>query len=277
MLTPETGYLKPVDTKVATKMPKKYLTIAIITIMALISNPARADVVVLKTGEKVEVEKVWRENGKIWIVYQGIRASLPQSKVERIESKTKNAPTPTPRSPSIQPTFHTAQSTQIPPPAKLSEEQRRIFSDGRLSKLRWGTRTNRIKGLEKILDAAEQEGVSEYRQEADNLTLGKAELTSINYAFWRDRLYMLTIVTRGRPNFEALRGEVFRQFGRGLRTEPDLERYLWTEGPNDLLLQYSKDGKQGLLWLRSSELDRQYKLSQIRSHASFLNWMKSRN
>jgi hypothetical protein len=238
---------------------------------------ARADVVVLKTGKKVEVEKVWRENGKIWIVYQGMPASLPQSKVERIESEAKKTPTPPPRSPSIQPTRHTAQSTPMPPPAKLSEEQRRIFSDGQLSKLRWGTKTTRIKGLEKILDAEDQEGVSEYRQEADHLTLGKAELTSINYAFWRDRLYMLTIVTRGRSNFEALRGEVFRQFGRGLRTEPDLERYLWTEGPSDLLLQYSKDGKQGLLWLRSSELDRQYKLSQIRSQASFLNWMKSGN
>ena len=93
----------------------------------------------------------------------------------------------------------------------------------------------------------------------------------------RDRLYMLTILTEGRSNFTALRGEVFRQFGRGLRTDPKLERYLWTEGPSDVMLQYSMDGQQGLLWLRSSELDRQYKLSQIRSHASFLNWMRSRN
>jgi len=94
---------------------------------------------------------------------------------------------------------------------------------------------------------------------------------------WRDRLYMLTIGTEGRSNFLALRGEVFRQFGRGLRTDPALERYIWTEGPNDIMLQYSKDGQQGLLWLRSSELDRQYKLSQIKSPASLLKWMKSRN
>lgn len=272
----------------------KYIILAIFSITALFPGPARADVVVLKTGKKVEVEKVWRENGKIWIVYQGMRASIPRGKVERIESKSKKDPdkvnsrkkarpdakeltSPPPRSPSIQQTRHTAQSTPMPSQAESNEDQRRIFPDGPLDNLLWGTNITEIRGLTKILDAAEQEGVAEYGQETIEIKFGQAELSSINYAFWRDRLYMLTILTKGRANFTALRGEVFRQFGRGLRTDPKLERYLWTEGPNDILLQYSKDGQQGLLWLRSSELDRQYKLSQIRSPASFLNWMKSRN
>ncbi len=272
----------------------RLIILAIIATIALSSGPARADVVVLKTGKKVEVEKVWRENGKIWIFYQGMRASIPQSKVERIERKSKNdlnkvngqkkakpkekeLTSPTPRNPAIQQTRHTAQSATMPPPADLKEDQRRIFPDGPLNNLLWGIKITEIKGLTKILDASEQEGVAEYFQETIDIKFGQAELSSINYAFWRDRLYMLTILTKGRSNFTALRGEVFRQFGRGLRTEPKLERYVWTEGPNDVLLQYSKDGQQGLLWLRSSELDRQYKLSQIRSPASYLNWMKSRN
>ena len=164
----------------------------------------------------------------------------------------------------------------MPIPEKLREEQNRIFLEGPLSNLLWGTSITEIRGLEKIIDAEKQQGIAEYRQEIKDLKIGQAELSSINYAFWRDRLYMLTFLTKGRANFTALRGEVFRQFGRGLRTDPKLERYLWTEGPNDILLQYAGDGQQGLLWLRSSELDRQYKLSQIKSHASFLNWMKSR-
>ena len=272
----------------------RLIILAIIATIALSSGPARADVVVLKTGKKVEVEKVWRENEKIWIFYQGMRASIPQSKVERIERKSKNdlnkvngqkkakpkekeLTSPTHRNPAIQQTRHTAQSATMPPPADLKEDQRRIFPDGPLNNLLWGIKITEIKGLTKILDASEQEGVAEYFQETIDIKFGQAELSSINYAFWRDRLYMLTILTKGRSNFTALRGEVFRQFGRGLRTEPKLERYVWTEGPNDVLLQYSKDGQQGLLWLRSSELDRQYKLSQIRSPASYLNWIKSRN
>ena len=275
-------------------LSRKCINLAIIAMMIFFAGPARADVVVLKTGKKVEVEKVWRENGKIWIVYQGMRASIPRSKVERIESISKKDPdkvdgqkkatpdvkelaSPPPRSPSIQQTRHTAQSNPMPPQAELNEDHGRIFPDGPLDNLLWGTNITEIRGLKKILEAAEQEGVAEYGQETIDIKFGQAELSSINYAFWRDRLYMLTILTHGRANFTALRGEVFRQFGRGLRTDPKLERYLWPEGPNDILLQYSKDGQQGLLWLRSSELDRQYKLSQIRSQASFLNWMKSRN
>jgi len=274
--------------------PRIYLIPVIILSLTLFSHSARADVVVLKTGKKVEVEKVWRENGKIWIVYQGMRASIPQSKVDRIERKSKivaeksNPPkeakldvknVTTSSSPSTprQRTKHDAQSTALPPPVEMNKDQRLIFSDGALSKLRWGTQITEISGLKKILDAVEQEGVAEYQQKKGKLTLGQAELSWVNYSFWRDRLYMLTIGTAGRSNFTALRGEVFRQFGRGLRTDPALERYLWTEGTNDIMLQYSEDDQQGLLWLRSSELDRQYKLSQIKSPASLLKWMKSRN
>ena len=275
-------------------MQKKYIILAIIAMMIFFAGPARSDVVVLKTGKTVEVEKVWREKGKVWIVYQGLRASIPQSKVDRIENQTKKDPdkikqqkkatsdvkkhpAASHRSPSIQQTTHTAQSTPMPPAAELDGDQRRIFPEGPLSNLRWGTKITEIRNLKKVLDADEQEGVSEYQQKVENLTFGKAELSTINYAFWRDRLYMLTIPTNGRSNFTALRGEVFRQFGRGLRSDPKVERYLWTEGPNDILLQYSRYDHQGFLWLRSSELDREYKLSQIRSHASYLNWMKSRN
>jgi len=274
--------------------PRRYIIPAIIVSLALFSHAARADVVVLKTGKKIEVEKVWREDGKIWIVYQGMRASIPQSKVDRIESKSKidtakstpqkeakldvkNAATSSPPSTPRQRTKHDAQSTALPPPVEMNKDQRLIFPDGALSKLRWGTQVTEISGLKKILDAVEQDGVAEYQQKKEKLTFGKAELSWVNYAFWRDRLYMLTIGTEGRSNFTALRGEVFRQFGRGLRTDPALERYLWTEGTKDIMLQYSEDDQQGLLWLRSSELDRQYKLSQIRSPASLLKWMKSRN
>ena len=88
---------------------------------------------------------------------------------------------------------------------------------------------------------------------------------------------MLTIRTRGRLNYTALRDDILRQFGKGRRDHQAFERYLWTKAPNDMMLQYTQDGEQGLLWLRSSEIDRQYKLSRMQGHASYLKWMKSRN
>ena len=131
--------------------------------------------------------------------------------------------------------------------------------------------------MEQGQPAQEQEGVAEYRQTIENLKFGQAVLSSMHYAFWRDRLYMLTLRTRGHTNYIALRDEVFRQFGKGLRADQALERFLWTDEPSDMMLEYTKSDQQGMLWLRSSQMDRQYKLAQVRSQASYLKWMKSRN
>ena len=275
-------------------LPTRYLIPAIILGLALFSLSAHADVVVLKTGKKMEVEKVWQENGQIWIIFQGMRARIPQSKVERIESEANHDPgnlkppkeetanlkivtRSTPRDTPRRQTASDSKTASAPPPAKIKNDQNQIFPDEKFGDLRWGTKISAIKGLEKMQDAEGPDGVVEYRRENENLKFGQAALSSIDYAFWRDRLYMLTIRTQGHSNYTALRSEMFRQFGKGLRADQGLERYLWTDAPNDMMLEYSKEGEQGLLWLRSCDIDRQYKLARISGHASYLKWMKSRN
>jgi len=236
-------------------MPRRYLIPTIIFCMAVFSLSVRADEVVLKTGKKFEVEKVWRENGQIWIVFHGLRVSIPQSKVERIESDSDSGPGN----------------------LGLKKDQNWIFPGEIFPDLRWGTKISAVKGLEKVQGPDKQDGVAEYLLKKENLKFGPAALSSIHCAFWRDRLYMVTIRTKNQSNFIALRDEVFRLFGKGLRVDPSIEKYLWTAVPNDMMLQYSKDGQQGLLWLRSSEIDRKLKLSKISGHASYLKLIKSRN
>ncbi len=280
-------------------IPRKYLIAFIIMNLVLFSFSARADVVVLKTGKNLEVEKVWRENDQVWLILNGMRAKIPASKVKRIESRSnpkpgvpptpkverrdlKPKPVSTPPDTVRRQPAHAAQTASAPNasglnPDKANVDNKLIFPDKNLGSLKWGTQLYALKGLEKIKDAEEPDDVVEYRQKRTNLKLGQAALSSIDYAFWRDRLYMLTIRTRGHIDYLALRSEVFRQFGQGRRADQASERYLWTEAPNDMLLQYSADDEQGLLWLRSCEIDRQYKLSRMRRHASYLKWMKSRN
>jgi hypothetical protein len=262
--------------------------------LVLPSLSVQAGVVVLKTGKKFEVEKVWRENGQIWIVFHGMRASIPQSKVERIESDSNSDPgtldlkkeenanlkkitKSTPRDTSYLQTKYSSQTALTPQPAKVKKDQRRIFPDERFRDLSWGTKISALKGLEKVQNPEGQDGIEEYLRKNEDLKFGKAALSSIHYAFWRDRLYMVTIRTKGRSDYTALRDEVFRQFGQGHRADQSLEKYLWTEAPNDMILQYSKEGQKGLFWLRSSHIGRQYKLSKISGHASYLKWIKSRN
>ena len=274
--------------------PSKYVLISLMLSLALLSTSARADVLVLKTGKTFEVEKVWRENDQIWIIFHGMRAKIPKTEVERIETKsqansgippaqknesrnlkTKTAPMP-PMVPRRQ-TKSAVQTAEAPSAVRTNTDKDLIFPDTSLGHLKWGIKRYALKGLEKIHDTEGQNSVVEYRQENKKLKLGQAALSSIDYAFWRDRLYMLTIRTQGRSNYIALRSEVFRQFGQGQRPDQPDERYLWTEAPNDMMLQYLKDGQQGLLWLRSCEIDRQYKLSRMSGYASYLQWLKSRN
>lgn len=275
-------------------MPRKFFITLLILGVALFSLPVQADVVVLKTGKKFNVEKVWRENDQIWIMYHGMRARISPSKVARIEStsnrgavkpnhnkeessKIKSISRSTLRDAPDRQTKIASQTAPPPQPVKIKKDRNQIFPDENFGELRWGTKIYAMKGLEKIQNAEGQDDIEEYRRQNENLEFGQAALSSIHYAFWRDQLYMLTIRTQGGSNYTALRREVFRQFGKGLRTDPAFERYLWTEAPNDMMLQYSKDGEQGLLWLRSGEIDRQYKLSRISGPAYYLKWMKSRN
>ena len=272
-------------------MPKRYLIPAIIFCMAVFSLSVRADEVVLKTGKKFEVEKVWRENGQIWIVFHGMRVSIPKSKVKRIQSDsnsdpgnlnlkkeetakkkiTRTTPQPPPR---LQKKF-ASQTASNPQPPKIKKDPNRIFPDETFRDLRWGTKISAIKGLEKTQGPDRQNGVAEYLLKKEKIKFGEAALSSIHCSFWRDRLYMVTIRTENQSNFTALRDEVFRLFGKGLRADQACERYLWTAVPNDMMLQYSKDGQQGLLWIRSSEIDRKLKLSKISGHASYLKRMRS--
>lgn len=275
-------------------MPQRYLIPAIIFCTALFSISVQAGVVVLKTGKIIEVEKVWQENGQIWIVYHGMRASIPPGKVERIENDSNNDPgkldlknekpaklkeitRSTPQaSPRLQ-TNYASQTASPPQPTKIKKDQGRIFPNESFSDLRWGTKISAIKGLEKVQDPEGQEGVAEYLLKKENVKFGKATLSSIHYTFWRDQLYTVTIRTEGGSNYTALRDEVYRLFGEGHRVDQSFEKYLWTDTPSDMMLQYSKDDQQGLLWLRSREIDRQLKLSEISGHASYLESMKSRN
>jgi len=244
-------------------MPTRYLIPAIVFVMAVSSISTRADVVILKNGKEFRVEKAWQEDGQIWIVFHGMRASIPPGKVERIESNSNSRAR----------NFDLKKEKS----AEFKKSQSQIFPDERFRNLRWGTETSALKGLQKIKAAERPDDIAEYSRTKEDLKLGEIELKSIHYAFWRDRLYMVTIRTQGRSNYTALHDEVFKHFGQGYRADHSLEKYLWSDTPNDMVLQYSQDSQQGMLWLRSSDIDRQYKLSHLSGHASYLKWIKSRN
>jgi len=67
----------------------KFLLAVAILIFFTITT-ALADTVVLKNGRELEVEKTWQEGEQIGFVFHGMKVSIPQNKVIRIESDSKN-------------------------------------------------------------------------------------------------------------------------------------------------------------------------------------------
>ena len=159
-----------------------------------------------------------------------------------------------------------------PPKKTLNQHKQDGFRD-----LNWGTNLAPLKDFVELRSDTGLEEVKEYIREDDILKLGDADLKSIVYSFWRDQFYTVTVWTEGKNNYISLRNEAFKQFGAGQRSDPSLERYLWSDASTDRMLKFKKDTQVGMLWMRSKKIDRRYKLTKLNIPSTYLKWIKSRD
>jgi hypothetical protein len=261
----------------------KFLLTVVILIFFIVT-PALADTVVLKNGRELKVEKTWQEGDQLCFIFHGMKAGIPQKKVIRIESDSKNQnkmvakrvdrrpQKDVSRAQLNQKTQKASTSRQVVSPTKLL----RVLRNDGFGDLTWGVEVSEVDGLEKKEVTRGFDDVIEYVRSQDILKIGDAALSSIIYSFWRNRLYMVTIWTEEYSNYTALCDKVFKQFGPGHQIEPPREMYLWSGTPSDMMLEYINGSRHGMLWLRSKEMDRQRRSSQLKSHASYLKWMRSK-
>jgi len=267
---------------------KLYFVAAVYLGLIYMSLPARADTVFLKNGKTLAVETSRLEGDQVSFVFKGIQASIPQSKVVRIEQSTGQV---FERVESATQGSAVSSGLQIRPDPKLALNQNKltngvgtdpllrpkplVLRKNGLKNLEWNSRLSKTSGMEpKSIDSGFKD-VVEYVRPQDVLKLGEIDLTSVVYAFWRDQLYTISIWTEGKKNFNALRGAAFAQFGKGARVDGSNERYLWTNDTTDVMLKYIGEGQYGLLWMRCKDLDRKMKLSTLNHHTSFLKRMKN--
>lgn len=269
-----------------------YFIAAVYLCLNFMPLPALSDTVFLKNGKTLKVETSWQEGDQVYFIFGDMKASIPQSKVVRIEKNSRkptksgssenqsNAdrkgthPQPAEKF-SLNPIKQTAGTSTDPQQLPQSNEEPLVLRKDGLGDLKWGSRLDNIPGLEIKPTDSELIDVMEYVRPKDTLKLGDTALKSVVYAFWRDELYTISIWTEGQKNFNALRDAAFTQFGKGTRVDGSSKRYLWTNDTTDVMLKYNQDGQYGLLWMRCKELDRKLKLSKLNSHTSFLKRMKS--
>lgn len=272
---------------------KRNLTPVVVLFIILFPLTTFAEILFLQTGKELEVEKTWQENNQICFNFNGIDACLPPAKVLRIDRTTKyrnktsaakngkkadlkkiNSETEIDTSPDQinrgAQAFSATQQMTIP-----SEQTSVLRKDG-FHDLQWGIEVSKVDGLKKRYGFSDSDEVIEYVRPKDILKIGDAQLKTIIYNFWRNRLYTVTIWAVDYSNYTALRDGVIEQFGKSRLADPSHERYLWSSTFTDLMLEYDKNAELGMLWLRSSEMDRNYKMSQMNGPASLLKWMKSR-
>jgi hypothetical protein len=255
------------------------LIVTVVSFFLFISPVVLADTIILKNDRELKVEKIWPQGDQVCFIFHGMKVVIPQSKILRIESNSDNLKTLGHES---EEDVSRGQSEKTGPmdlkasgpvtPIKLNAALRK---DG-FYDLQWGRKVSSVDGLKKKQTVSDLDDVIEYTRPKDLIQIGDTTLVSVNYAFWRDKLYTVTLWTKGYSNFTALREAAFKKFGPGVRNDFTREKYLWSDALSDIMLDYIQDGRFGMLWLRSKELDHLCRSSQLKGHASYLKWLRSR-
>jgi hypothetical protein len=255
------------------------LIATVVSFILFISPAVLADTVILKNGKELTVEKIQPKGDQVCFIFHGMKVVIPRSKILRIESNSDNLKTIRHESGQDVAQGQSKDTAQVDLNASGSITPIKLFAalrrDG-FYDLQWGRNVSSVDGLKKKQIVSDLDDVIEYMRPRDLQQIGDTTLVSVNYAFWRDQLYTVTLWTEGYSNFTALRDAAFKKFGPGVRNDFTREKYLWSDALSDIMLDYIQDGHYGMLWLRSKELDHLCRTSQLKGHASYLKSLRSR-
>jgi hypothetical protein len=139
--------------------------------------------------------------------------------------------------------------------------------------IKWGTAISTLKDMEKAeQDKSPDHAFVWYTRKEDTFAIGKANLENIFYSFWMGNFESVWIDFKGDENFEALKKELFEQFGkvpeseelmrkmdRSAGREPSTikhaeEFYAWWGKKSEMTLSYSRDRHRGTLSIDSTRM-----------------------
>jgi hypothetical protein len=249
-----------------------------------------ADTIVLKDGRSIKAQNVYEQDGNLFFYLQGLKMRVSKKKVLRV-LKTNEAELASPAAirgdttqdinmpgPGIE-TEKTNESEILPAEILSHEQTKKYQPETRWSgfrDLRWAVGRSTLGRLQLIEPHTGQDEIKEYVRDNEDLKMGKARLDSIVYAFWRHKLYAVTIRVKGHANYQALRNEIFNRFGIGHKSDQNQERYLWSDPYSDRMLKYNTTDQSGLFWMRSKELNRMHLLSRLKTPSTYLKSMEAK-
>jgi hypothetical protein len=227
-------------------MPNHAWPIFLAIVLVAGVGEAGADVVILKSGEMVQTQKAWKENGEVLYLQGGRVVRIDAGEVERLIGSPVPPEGKSPPDAPFPPDAPRA-GQALPPPSPTDDDI------GYLD-LKWGQPLALFEGLIGVATDPAYGGVQQYVKKQGNQHFGRAGVDNIVYGFWRDRLYTIVVQTSNFLDFRDLKAEVFRRYGAGIQNRADVEKYYWTDKGSDRLLSYDYDSDRGFLWMRSRAL-----------------------
>ena len=128
--------------------------------------------------------------------------------------------------------------------------------------LKWGTKFSTIKDEMNYIrtDPRSSYGaVKIYSRKNEELRIGEAEVQSIRYSFWKDKLSSVMIRFKGYSNFVSLKDVISERFGAGHKTKRFIEGYVWGGEVTGMSLEYKEVLKEGYWFMFSIEIHKEQK------------------
>jgi hypothetical protein len=127
--------------------------------------------------------------------------------------------------------------------------------------LKWGTEFSTVESqMEHVRTDPSYGGIKLYRRLGDEMKIGGAELQSIQYGFWQNKLSNVVILFEGYTNFTSVRDSALEKFGRGSQPNRYIERYFWFNDPDaTITIDYSEGLRKGRMYMSSKQITAEQK------------------
>lgn len=240
-----------------------------------------ADEIIMTSGERFTTDRIWSEGDKIRFSMQGLVVSVLKEDVASVvrsngEPLPLTTPAPLPDSTNLGPTPQplVPEEASAPAPTRSpkwpwpkrdadrpasSPAQGRVVEGTGLAQVTWGMPPGELPGLKKFKTDPLYGGIDQYWLPDQNPQLGETLLDGWFYNFWQDRLYSIIMWADGRAGYERLKGEIFVRYGPGVQRRPEVERFVWDDGPSQRMLEFDDKSRSGIFVMRSSQVDEQIK------------------
>jgi hypothetical protein len=93
-----------------------------------------------------------------------------------------------------------------------------------------------------------------YARTGDDLKLGNAELESITYLFYKDKLSSIVIKTKGFANTKAMYDTFVQQYGRGYQSNRYIDEFTWWGKRTSMNIKKSSITSDGTLLMWSKPM-----------------------